>query len=125
MPTKSGVQGLVDYVVTEADTAVAFRSGDVGVLGTPRVVALCEAAAIDALAATLPETKTAVSSRVEIAHLAPVKVGSSVRAVAGLERSEGKRLIFSVLVTDERGLVAVGKVTRVVVDRAQFLDKAR
>jgi len=48
-----------------------------------------------------------------------------VRAEATLERVEGRRLIFTVSVTDESGLVAAGKVTRVVVDETSFLAKAR
>jgi predicted thioesterase len=42
-----------------------------------------------------------------------------------LERSEGRRRVFSVSVTDPCGLVAAGRVTRVVVDKAGFLAKAR
>ena len=37
----------------------------------------------------------------------------------------GRRLTFAVAVYDERGLVAAGKVTRVIVDVDRFLDKAR
>jgi predicted thioesterase len=39
-----------------------------------------------------------------------------VRAEAQLEKVEGRRLVFHVSARDERGLVAAGKVTRVVVD---------
>ena len=48
-----------------------------------------------------------------------------VKADARLEKVEGRRLKFSVSVSDERGLVAAGKVTRVVVERERFLDKSR
>lgn len=125
MSVHSGVHGEVQHVVTEADTAVAMHSGDVPVLGTPRIVSLCEEASMDALAGLLTEGQTSVGTRIEVAHLAPVAVGSSVRAAATLERSEGRRLIFSVSVTDACGLVAAGKVTRVIVERAHFVEKAR
>jgi predicted thioesterase len=42
-----------------------------------------------------------------------------------LEKTEGRRLVFTVSATDDRGLVAAGKVTRVIVDFDQFMDKAR
>lgn len=122
---KSGVSGRAELVVAWQDTAAAASSGDVPVLGTPRVVALCEEAAVAALAGLLDGARTSVGSRVEIAHLAPVAVGSRVVALASLERHEGRRLVFSVSVSDGCGLVAVGKLTRVVVERDQFLDKAR
>jgi predicted thioesterase len=50
-------------------------------------------------------------------------VGTRVTAEARLEKIEGRRLTFSVSASDERGLIAAGKVTRVVVDVEKFLDK--
>lgn len=115
----------MELVVADTDTAQAHRAGDVAVLGTPRVVALCEEATLLALSHRLAEGQTSVGNRVEISHVAPVAVGSVVRATATLERTEGRRLVFSVSVIDHCGLVAAGRVTRVVVDKAHFLDKAR
>jgi predicted thioesterase len=48
-----------------------------------------------------------------------------VLASAALERVEGRRLTFNVTVTDRCGLVAAGRVTRVLVQQAAFMDKAR
>ncbi len=110
--------------VTDADTASALGSGDVPVLATPRLVALCEQAAVSAVAGSLADGMTTVSTRVEIAHLAPIAVGRGVEAEATLDRIEGKRLTFNVSVHDDRGLVAAGKVTRAVVDREAFLAKS-
>ena len=125
VPVKGGLRGEVSHVVTDADTAAAMHCGDVAVLGTPRVVALCEEASIDALGPSLDADRTSVGTRIEVAHLAPVAVGSTVHATATLDRCEGRRMIFSVSVTDASGLVAAGKVTRVVVERDHFLSKAR
>ncbi|MGQ0434841.1 MAG: thioesterase family protein [Microthrixaceae bacterium] len=125
MPLMPGLHSSVKLMVAEADTAIALHSGDVPVLGTPRVIALCEEAAILALADLLPAGQTTVGMRVQVDHLAPTHVGSSVAAEATLERVEGRRLTFTVSVSDHCGLVAAGKVTRVIVDTAQFLDKAR
>ena len=115
----------VELVVTEADTAIAFGSGDVPVLATPRLVALCERAAADALRAHLDGDQTSVGFRTEITHLVPVLIGSRVTAVAAFERADGKRIAFNVSVTDRFGLVAAGKVVRVVIDPAVFMEKAR
>ena len=111
--------------MSDQDTAIAARSGDVAVLATPRIIALAEEAAVAAVAGHLEEGETTVSNRVQVDHLTPAPVGDSVTAVAKLEKIEGRRLIFSVSVTDVRGLVAAGKVTRVVVDRSRFLDKCQ
>jgi fluoroacetyl-CoA thioesterase len=120
-----GLSAQVELLVSDADTAFAFGSGDVPVLATPRVVALCEEATVRALAPQLQQDQTSVGFRVEITHLVPVSVGSTVTASASLERVEGKRLVFSVTVNDKCGLVAAGRVTRVLVDSATFMEKAR
>lgn len=119
-----GLAATVELTVTDTDTALALGSGDVAVLGTPRVVALAEEASIRAVDGHLDEGFTTVGTRVELAHLLPVAVGATVKCEASLERVEGRRLVFTVTVQSERGLVAAGKITRVVVNREHFLDKA-
>jgi predicted thioesterase len=125
VPPQPGLTGHVELIVTEADTAIAARSGDVAVVSTPRIVALCEEAAVTAVAGHLAENETTVSMRIQLDHLAPTGVGGTITADAKLEKVEGRRLRFSVSVSDERGLVAAGKVTRVLVERDRFLDRCR
>ncbi len=125
----AGLSASSSLTVTEADTAMSLHSGDVPVLGTPRLVALCEEASCRALDGRLLSGTTSVASRVQFDHLLPVSVGSTVRAEATLEKVEGRRLVFTLsvaLVADDRAaLVAAGRLTRVVVQRLAFLAKAR
>ena len=127
-PTDVGLQpGLgatVELTVKDGDTADALRSGDVLMLATPRVVALAEEATVAALAGHLDAKFTTVGQRVQLDHLLPIPVGRSVRAEAKLESVEGRRLVFTVSVTSTRGLVAAGKIHRVIVNRERFLEKA-
>jgi predicted thioesterase len=120
-----GLHASAKLIVSDADTAIAHHSGEVPVLATPRLIALCEEAALAAVVGELPAGHTTVGMRVQVDHLAPTKVGSSVAAEATLEKIEGRRLTFTVSVSDHGGLVAAGRVTRVVVDTQHFLDKAR
>jgi len=118
-----GLRGELELTVSNDDTALAHRTGAVAVLATPVVIALCEEAAILALDGALEAEETTVSSRVELSHITPVAVGATVTAVAVLERIEGRRLIFAVSVDDARGLVAAGRVTRVIVETERFMKK--
>ena len=68
---------------------------------------------------------TTVGSAVQLTHLAPSPIGAKVTADVVLESVEGRRLVFRVSVTDGRGLVAAGYITRVVVERERFLERAR
>jgi fluoroacetyl-CoA thioesterase len=120
-----GANAQVSLEVTDADTAAAVGSGDVDVLSTPRVITLCEQATVEAIRPLLGEGQTSVGFRIEITHLVPVLVGRTVVASAALERIDGKRFVFNVTVNDPCGLVAAGKVTRVVVDSRDFMEKAR
>jgi fluoroacetyl-CoA thioesterase len=111
--------------VTDADTAIAYRSGEVPVLATPRIIALVEEAAVAAVHPGLEPGASTVGVRVQIEHISPTPVGGTVTAEATLEKVEGRRLVFHVSARDERGLIAAGKVTRVLVDVERFLDKTR
>jgi predicted thioesterase len=107
-------------VVEDTDTAIALGSGDVSVLGTPRLVALCEQAAVDAVADEVASGHTTVGVRVELDHLAPSHVGDEIVATATLDAVEGSRLRFSVTASDGRREVGRGVVVRAVVDRERF-----
>jgi fluoroacetyl-CoA thioesterase len=124
VPVEPGLAARIDLVVTERDTALAARTGDVPVLATPRVIALVEEASVAAVEGELAPGETTVSMRVQLDHLVPAAVGDTVTAGSKLEKVEGRRLIFSVSVIDSRGLVAAGKVTRVVVNRERFLERS-
>jgi len=121
----------VSLVVAEPDTALALGSGDVPVLGTPRLVALCEEASCRALDGHLGPGRTSVASRIQFDHLAPVAVGATVVAEVTLERVEGRRLGFTISVSrcsdadhGDTALVGAGRLVRVLIDREKFLAKA-
>ncbi len=122
---KPGLSAEVELLVGDDDTAIAYQSGSVPVLATPRIVALCEQAAVLAIADELDPGITSVNTKVQLDHLAPTAVGHTVTAEATVEKIHGRRVIFTVSVNDNRGLVAVGRVTRVIVDAERFLDKIR
>lgn len=109
--------------VSDADTARSLGSGDVDVLGSPRLIALCEEAAVAAVSNSLEPGITTVGMRVQFDHLQPTAIGVDVLAEAVLERIDGRRLVFTVSASDPGGLVAAGKLTRVLVDLERFMGK--
>ncbi|XTZ14064.1 thioesterase family protein [Micromonospora echinospora] len=119
-----GLKARVELTVTDADTAQAVGSGDVPVLGTPRVLALAEAATVAATARHLPPGTTTVGVRVELEHRAPTPVGRTVAAEARLDEVDGRRLVFTVTVADGGETVAQGRVERVLLDRQRFVERA-
>lgn len=120
------MEATLTFTVTDADTAVALGSGTLPVLGTPRLLAWCEAATCAALEPTLPDGQTSVSTRVELEHLAASGVGQQVEVTASSTYADGRQRRFTVAarnvgVADE--LVGAGEGTRVVVDAERFLGR--
>ena len=124
MELKTGLRGTAFLKVEEKDLAIAFRSGEVPVLATPRVVALIEEATLDAIAESLEKNRTTVGMRVRIDHLTPIPLGKNIEAHAILEQVDGRRLTFSATVETEKEklLVANATITRVIVNTEEFLD---
>src|SRR4051812_6541480 len=114
----------VELTVTDADSAQALGSGDVPVLGTPRVLALAEAATVACTARQMPSGVTTVGTRAEIEHRAPTPVGRHVTALATLAKVDGRKLVFEVVVRDGEDLVAEVRVERVLLDRQRFIARA-
>ena len=71
MPTLSpGLTAAVDHTVTAADTAAAVGSGDLPVLGTPRLLAWAEAVTCAAVGPAVPGSRSTVGTRVALEHRA-------------------------------------------------------
>lgn len=124
MDLQPGAIARVQLTVTDADTAQAVGSGDVPVLGTPRALALAEAATVAVTARRLESGWTTVGTRVELSHLRPTPVGRTVYAQAILAKIDGRRLLFEVELREGETTVAEGRIERVLVERRRFLEKA-
>src|SRR3954468_11159788 len=101
-----GMNARVELTVTDADTAQALGAGAVPVLGTPRVLALAEAATVACTARQMPGGVTTVGIRAEAETRGPTPVGRHVTALATLAKVDGRKLLFEVIVRDGEELVA-------------------
>lgn len=119
-----GLTARVELTVTDADTAQTVGSGDVPALGTPRVLAIAEAATVVATTSRLPAGATTVGTHIDLRHHAPTAIGGHVVATARLSRVDGRALRFDVVVHEGDTTVADGVVERVVVDRQRFVTGA-
>jgi len=120
----------LSFTVTDADTAAAVGSGTLPVLGTPRLLAWCEAATCAAIEPSLPAGSTSVGTRISLEHLGASPVGQEVEVTASASYVDGRLHRFTVAARhlDASGrpggkLVGTGEVTRVVVDIEKFLSR--
>ena len=123
------MEASLTFTVAEEDTAVAVGSGSLPVLGTPRLLAWCEAATCAAIDPTLPAGSTSVGTRLTLEHLAASPVGQEVEVTASATYVDGRLHRFTVAARNvgpdgaEGKLVGTGEITRVVVDRERFLSR--
>ena len=118
-----GVLGLIEHTVSSADTAKTLGSGELEVLGTPKVLALVEEASVVAIASQLKAEETTVGIHVDIQHKRATAVGRTVIAEAECVSIEGTRATFSVRLREADTVLANGTVTRAIVDREAFLAR--
>ncbi len=121
----TGLGAVRVFVVTADDTAAAVGSGSLAVLGTPRLLAWCEAVTCEAIEPLLTPGRTSVGTRVALEHLAASKVGAEVEVSVSATYTEPKLVRFTVAARMGAKLVASGEVTRVVVDAERFLARLR
>ncbi len=113
------------FTVTDDDTAAALGSGSLPVLGTPRLLAWCEAATCAAIEPALPDGSTSVGTRVELEHRGASPVGVEILVTASASYVDGRLHRFTVAArhaADGR-VVGTGEITRVVVDVERFLGR--
>lgn len=126
MTIEVGLAASGSFTVGDADTAAALGSGDVALLGTPRLIAWAEAVTVRALSGHIADDATTVGTRVELDHVTASAVGTDVTVEVALSAVDGRNLRFDVHawqgdnVTIGRGMVA-----RVLVDREKFLERLR
>ena len=120
------MEAALRFPVADGDTALAVGSGSLPVLGTPRLLAWCEAATCAAIDPTLPEGSTSVGTRVALDHLAASPVGQQVEVTASASYVDGRLHRFTVAARHVGGngkVVGTGEITRVVVDAERFLSR--
>ena len=133
MALAPGLLSFVRIVVADTDTAIAMGSGEVPVLGTPRLLALAEAAAVAAIRPSLEPGLTSVGTSAVLEHKRPSPVGAEVVVETELTEVAGRRLVFRFIARHDRlpgspdqdEVVGAGTLERVLVDRDRFVSRAQ
>jgi len=118
-------EASLTFTVAEADTALAVGSGSLPVLGTPRLLAWCEAATCAAVESSLGPGETSVGTRIQLEHLVASPVGAEVEVTASTAYVDGRLHRFAVAARHlaDGKVVGSGEITRFVVDAERFLGR--
>ena len=119
------VSANLTEVVTKSLSAKDVGSGSLDVFATPMMIALMEAAALNAVQSHLPEGWTSVGIRIECDHLRATPLGDEVSASATLIKRESRTLHFLVEARDRHGIIGKGYHRRFIINVENFLKKLK
>lgn len=122
---KEGMEGKVEMVVEDKDTALQFGSGGVEVFATPMMIGLMENASLKAVDEFLPEGYGTVGTHLDVKHLGATPVGMKVWATAKLMEIDRKALTFHVEAFDEVEKIGEGTHKRFIIEVEKFLEKSK
>ena len=105
---KLGLRGSADLLVGTEHTAPRVGSGRVGVLATPVMINVIEAAALAAVEHLLPSGHQSLGIHLDIRHFAATPVGMRIVASCELIGVDGRTLLFKVEARDEEEPIVGG-----------------
>lgn len=121
----TGQSGTSTLLVQEEHTASRVGSGRVGVLATPVMINVIEAAALAAVEHLLPTGHQSLGTLLDVTHIAATPVGMKVTAEAKVTGVEGRVIRFSVVARDEFEVIGQGAHERMVVNVNRFAERVQ
>lgn len=119
-----GVKGKESLTVTQQQSAKTMGSGTLDVLATPAMIALMEQTAWKSIVPYLDSNQSSVGTRLDITHDAPTPLGMTVTCESELVKIDGRRLVFTVTASDDKGIIGKGIHERFLIQEDTFQKKA-
>ncbi len=121
-----GAEGTFELVVRSEHLANRFKDAMLPpVLATPVMIMIMENAALNAIKPYLEAGKSALGTRVDIAHLAATPVGRTVTGRARVTQVDGRRIEFTITAADGAEPIGAGTHERMVIDLARFGERLK
>ncbi|HSQ27431.1 MAG TPA: thioesterase family protein [Anaerolineales bacterium] len=120
---RPGLEYQLNYLVEDVHSATHIGSGGVKVLSTPSLIGFMERTAHQLLAKNLVDGWSSVGVRVDIAHLAPTPIDSTIKVRCEILQVDGNQVTLLVEAWDDVEKIGEGKHLRVVIDQERFLKR--
>ena len=112
-----------NFIITMENSAIHLGSGSSRVLATPWMIAFMERVSHRLLTCCLPEGYSSVGTHLDVRHLAPTPIGTTIRVRAEVLSLDGNRVYFSIEAWDNFEKIGEGTHERVVIEEARFLRR--
>lgn len=120
-----GLKHTVTEVVTAEKSAEKVGSGLLPVYATPAMIALMEKCASECVAPYIEAGRSSVGTALNIKHLSASPIGMQITCTATLTEVDGRRLVFSLEASDEKGPIGEGTHERFIIDIDRFMAKCQ
>ena len=120
-----GMKHTITEVVTAEKSAEQVGSGLLPVYATPAMIALMEKCASECVAPYIEESKSSVGTMLNVKHLSASPIGMQITCTATLTEVDGRRLVFSLEASDEKGPIGEGTHERFIIDIDRFMAKCQ
>ncbi len=108
-------------ILTTPDMAASrFHGSSPRVLSTPSLITFMQTTCADLMAPFLDKREMAVSTRLEMSHLASTPIGMNITIRAEIIRIEGKQIFFKVQAFDETEKIGEGFNDMYIIDEERF-----
>lgn len=114
-----------EFVVKEEHAARHIGSGEASVLSTPSMIAFMEKTSASCIQKHLPQDYTTVGTLVNVRHLKPAPVGSTIRVESKIASRDGRRVTCEVRAYYGDIVIGEGVHERFIVHRGRFAEKAK
>ena len=111
------------FPIGAENSAIHLGSGSSRVLATPWMIAFMERVSHRLLMCCLPEGYSSVGTHLDVRHLAPTPVGSTIQVKVEVLSLEGNKVFFSIEAWDHLEKIGEGRHERVVIDEARFMNR--
>lgn len=117
---KAGETYTFKHSVAENETAEILGSGGLPVFSTPSMICLMEYTSYQF---AKQYDHLTVGTEVNVKHLRACKVGTLLTATSEVIEHEGRRILFKVSVSDDKGLIGEGTHERFIINPERFMEK--
>lgn len=111
------------FQIGEEHLALHVGSGSVRVLATPWMIAFMERASHGLLAENLAADYSSVGVSIDVKHIAPTPMGSTVRIYTEIVDVQGYQVLFRINAWDEHEQIGKGEHRRVIINLERFLNR--
>ena len=114
-----------EYIVREEDSPEFLAKQGLGVLSTPRMIALMEITSKELLDRIIGDEYTSVGIHVDVYHKNPAPIGAKLRFVSKVIEVKGRKIVFEVRCLMGETVIGEGIHERYVIEWDKFREKIR